>query len=84
MPAKPDKFDPYREALVVETLTVWPKELDGPDEKERSRLESLLHAGAAEAAHLEYVRLPTGFCRKITVTPEDLVRLGVRKEGEPS
>jgi hypothetical protein len=72
----PDKFDPYREALVVETLTVWPKELDRPDEGDRGRLESLLHANAAEAGHLEYVRLPTGFCRKITVTAEDLARLG--------
>ena len=70
-----DKFDPYREALVVETLTVWPKQLGDAGGSDRARLETILHADAARACHLEYVRLPTGFCRKITVTAEDLARL---------
>ena len=32
-----DDFDPYREALVVETSTVWPEELANlaPDEQSR-------------------------------------------------
>lgn len=78
----PDDFDAYREALVVETLTVWPKELGGLDEEQRRRLESWLHGHSAEARHLQYVRLPTGFCRKITVTPEDVARLGALNREE--
>ena len=34
-----------------------------------------LHAEPARAAEIEYVRLYTGFCRQITVTPADLERL---------
>jgi len=69
-------FDPYREALVVETNTLWPEELAGVSPAERERIEARLHAEAQNAAQLEYVRLPTGFCRQITVTPEDLRRGG--------
>jgi hypothetical protein len=68
-------FDPYREALVVETVTIWPDEYDSLDEQERERLEQRLHAAAQEAADLDYVRLHTGFCRQITVTPADLDRV---------
>jgi hypothetical protein len=73
----PNTFDPYREALVVEQNTVWPAELpDAPQgESERERIAARLHAAAAQAAELEYVRLPVGFIRKITVTPADLDRL---------
>ena len=35
----------------------------------------LLHAEPARAAEIEYVRLYTGFCRRITVTQADLERL---------
>lgn len=70
-----DEFDPYREALVVETETVWPDEWGEVDPAERDRMEARLHAQAEQAAELEYVRLPTGFCRRITVTPQDLERL---------
>ena len=71
-----DKFDPYREALVVETATVWPAELAaGIDPPAREHIESRLHAEADQAADLLYVRLHTGFCRQITVTAEDLRRL---------
>ena len=27
-----DKFDPYREALVMELATIWPEEYDGWEE----------------------------------------------------
>ncbi len=76
----PDKFDPYREALVVETNTIWPKELSEvmADAASRARIEDALHADAAQAAHLEYVRLATGFCRQITVTEADVARLRSR------
>lgn len=71
-----DKYDPYREALVVETVTIWPDELEGTPEPQRIRIERQLHAHPEQAANLEYVRIHTGFCRQITVTPEDLQRLG--------
>jgi hypothetical protein len=73
----PDKFDPYREALVVEQATDWPETLTAApnDPGRREQLAARLHAAPAQAAHLEYVRLAAGFQRKITVTPEDLERL---------
>jgi hypothetical protein len=72
-----DKFDPYREALVVEARTIWPEEYDDWEPEERYRVEALLHAKPQEAAELNYVRQHTGFSREITVTPEDLERVGV-------
>lgn len=70
-----DKFDPYREALVMETETEWPQEQNDLPASERVRLEALLHAAPEEAAHLEYIRTHTGFCRRIVVTPADLERV---------
>jgi hypothetical protein len=73
----PDKFDLYREALVVESNTIWPEEIAAaaPDKSERRRIQDALHADPSQAGHLEYVRLYTGFCRQITVTAADLERL---------
>jgi hypothetical protein len=70
-----DTFDPYREALVVETLTIWPEEFARVLPAERKGIEERLHADAEHAKQLEYVRLHTGFCRQITVTAEDLERV---------
>jgi hypothetical protein len=70
-----DKFDPYREALVVEAQTEWPDEYDDWEPGERARIEKLLHEKPQEAAQLEYVRVHTGFCRRIVVTPEDIQRV---------
>lgn len=70
-----ESFDPYREALVVETDTIWPEEFAGIPPEERKRIDQRLHADPQQAAQLIYVRLPTGFCRQITVTAEDLRRL---------
>jgi len=72
----PDKFDPYREALIVETHTVWSPEFNGLDANEKRRLEELLHTDPKNAAVLEYVRQHTGFCRQITVTQADVERVG--------
>ena len=69
-----DKFDPYREALIVETDTVWPDEYDEWEPSEKARVEQLLHQKPEEAAHVEYVRMHTGFCRRIVVTREDIER----------
>ncbi len=70
-----ENFDPYREALVVETKTVWPAELATVPSADRQRIEAALHADPQHAAQLEYVRLHAGFCRHITVTAADLERL---------
>jgi hypothetical protein len=69
-----DKFDPYREALVVETETIWPEGSDVPP-AEQTRLATLLHADPAGAEQLEYVRTHTGFCRRIVVTDADIERV---------
>jgi hypothetical protein len=71
-----DKFDPYREALVMETNTVWPAEYDDLSAAEKVAIEAKLHADPASCANLTYVREHTGFCREITVTPADVQRLG--------
>ncbi len=71
----PDDFDAYREALVVETATEWPEEYDDWEPAQRQQLEQRLHDQPDQAAHLEYVRTHTGFCRKIIVTSEDVERL---------
>ena len=68
-------FDPYREALVVETNTVWPAEFDSLTPVQKAQLEAKLHATPQEAADLDYTRLHTGFCRDITVTAGDVERV---------
>jgi hypothetical protein len=70
-----DKFDPYREALVMETNTIWPSEYDELPATEKAALEEKLHASPANCGQLEYVRTHTGFCRQITVTSGDVQRL---------
>ena len=70
----PDKFDPYREALVMETDTTWPDEYEAMEASEKARIAEALHAEPENVGNLEYVRTHTGFCRKITVTPEDVAR----------
>jgi len=70
-----DKYDPYREALVMETSTVWPQEYEDLPVAEKAVLEKKLHSHADKVSNLEYVRTHTGFCRQITVTPEDVQRL---------
>jgi hypothetical protein len=70
-----NEFDAYREALVVETATVWPDEYDDWEPADRQRVEERLHAEPAQAAELEYIRMHTGFLRQITVTHADIERL---------
>jgi len=70
-----DTFDPYREALVMETDTVWPAEYEDLSPAERAKLEAKLHANPAACSGLEYIRTHTGFCRQITVTPADVERV---------
>jgi hypothetical protein len=72
-----DKYDPYRDALVVETRTIWPDDLETLAPDVRVRVAKALHADPEPCSQLEYVRVHTGFCRSITVTPEDLQRVRV-------
>jgi len=71
----PDKFDAYREALVLETNTVWPEEYQDLSAAEKRTVEASLQADPASCSNLEYVRVYTGFCRQITVTAADLARI---------
>ncbi len=70
-----NEYDKYREALVLETTTIWPDELAHVAASDRRQLERRLHAEPESAAQLEYVRLHSGFNRQITVTPADIERL---------
>lgn len=70
-----DAFDPYREALVMETNTIWPEGFESLSAAEKRRIELALQADPAQCSHLEYVRVHTGFCRTITVTPADVDRV---------
>lgn len=70
----PDKFDPYREALVMETRTYWPEDCD-LDDRERAAIAAALHEDPEQAAQLTYLRMHTGFRREITVTPDDIQRV---------
>jgi len=67
-----DPYDPYRDALVVEEETIWPPEFSRIAPDLRAAVDRLLHQNAQRVQKLEYVRLPTGFCRRITVTAEEL------------
>jgi hypothetical protein len=71
----PDAYDPYREALVMETETLWPDEYAHLPPAEQLRIATRLHETPDQAANLEYVRVHTGFCRRITATPEDIQRV---------
>lgn len=70
-------FDAYREALVVEHLTVWPTDYEDWSVADKARIDELLHASPSDAAELDYVRQHTGFARVIAVTQDDLTRVGV-------
>lgn len=73
-----DKFDPYREALIMETDTVWPSAYDEWEASEKQKVERALHAEPQACQQIEYVRVHTGFCRTITVTPADIERVAAK------
>ena len=72
-----NQYDPYREALVIEQRTEWPEQFDHWDPERKEEIARQLHAEPDQAAQLTYERQHTGFTRVITVTEEDLQRLGV-------
>jgi hypothetical protein len=69
-----EHFDPYKDALVIEEETIWPAELGPIDGSVREFVERQAHANPHLVEHLEYVRLTSGFCRRITITQKDLDR----------
>ncbi len=69
------EFDRYREALVIETHTVWPDEFADLDVATRSRIAQRLHAEPEKASELDYQRMHSGFARVITVTADDISRV---------
>ena len=70
-----DKFDPYREALVMETTAVWPQGYDELELDEKQRIEQALHEDPQSCADITYVRTHTGFCRQINITEDDVERV---------
>lgn len=72
-----DTFDPYREALIIETQTIWPQEFTSVSPAAKVKVAEKLHSAPDKCAHLSYVRVHTGFCRQITVTQADLDRVGI-------
>lgn len=70
-----NEFSEYRHKLVVERKTIWPKEIDLPA-GDRDRFAAKLHAKPQDAAIMSYVRCPTGFVQLITVTADDITRIG--------
>ena len=60
MPTNPN-YDAYREALVVETTTVWPEDCGAVAPAEREPIARRLHADPQNVDRLEYVRLHAGF-----------------------
>lgn len=75
--AKENQFDDKRETLVVECKTTWTEEQRKKyPENEREHLAGLLHSTPKEAKKMVYVRTTTGLIRHISVTDEDLARIG--------
>jgi hypothetical protein len=72
-----DKFDPYREALIMETETIWPEEFASIPVATKGKVAEKLHGKPDQCEQLTYVRVHTGFCRQITVTQADLDRVGI-------
>lgn len=70
-----DKFDPYREALVMESTTVWPEEYGELEPKEKQRIEQAVHGDPENCADITYIRTHTGFCRQINITEDDVNRV---------
>ena len=79
IPTMANAFDPYREALVMEQVTVWGPLNEQFDPAEQEEIAAKLHTAAEDACELEYQRTHTGFCRVITVTEDDLQRLQVSR-----
>ncbi|MCC7084518.1 MAG: hypothetical protein IT427_05885 [Pirellulales bacterium] len=73
-----NEFDPYREGLVMEQITIWPDEFDDWQPADRARVEAALHSTPKDCAELSYTRQHSGFTRQITVTEGDLERLAAR------
>jgi hypothetical protein len=79
-----NEFDPYREALVVEHVTLWPSDGYSVNREEKELVERTLHKQPQLAAELTYLRLATGFVRCIKVTLDDISRILGQVASSPS
>lgn len=70
-----EKFDPRRDALVVENRTNWDPELGHLSTADKDWLAKAVHAEPQKATKIAYERSHTGFTREITVTVADVARL---------
>ena len=70
-----EKYDPRREALVMEIRTNWDPELAGLAPADKEWLARAVHEHPEKAAKIGYERSHTGFTREITVTVADVERL---------
>lgn len=70
-----EKYDPRVDSLVMETRTLWDKDVGNLSDTDRRWLAQALHAEPDKAAKVAYDRSHTGFTRTITVTVADIARL---------
>ncbi|MCS7237336.1 MAG: hypothetical protein NZ899_03595 [Thermoguttaceae bacterium] len=70
-----DAYDPYRDALVIEEETVWSPDGERLAPEVRLAIHRLVHAKPWLAGELFYIRVFTGFIRRIVLRPEDVERL---------
>jgi hypothetical protein len=68
------KFDRRVNSIVAELRTEWSPDVPDLPADRRGKIARWLHAHADQAAKVAYDRTPTGFCRTITVTAEDVER----------
>ncbi len=70
------KYDARRDALVMETRTLWDPEIASQlSDDDKGWLAEAVHAAPEIAEQVEYDRSHTGFTRIITVTVGDIARL---------
>ena len=74
-PTMPDKFDPYREALIIETNTIWPEQYEELDPQKKKKSQPRCTPIRKTLRTWFYVRMHSGFCREITITDEDIARV---------
>lgn len=70
-----NQYDERRETLVMERKTTWSEDVSVAD-ADRARIADALHENPKDAKKLEYILCPTGLIRHVTVTTDDVARLG--------
>ena len=70
-----NQYDPRLESLVVETRTLWDKDVQGLSAEDKTLVAQSLHRAAKLVGKINYERTHTGFTREITVSAADIERL---------